>query len=289
MLVLYTDSDCDVDLNLAESLGYKLISMPYIINDEVFYPYKTKEEFDYKKFYDVLRSGVIPKTSAISPGEYIDYFEEEFKKGNDILYVHFSKAMSGTFNSLNIALEELYEKYPERKLYTVDTKGITIGSLNIVKEISDLYKKGASVEEILKWAETEVDKFAIYFYADDLKFFYKSGRISGISAFMGGLIGIHPIIHMDSNGVMTPLSKARGKVPTLKKIVENVIELQEDIKNHRVIIAHTDNLPTAKMLEKMLKEEFGEDLNVEFNYVNPTAGSHCGPGGVGVSFHAKHR
>ena len=114
MFKIYTDSDCDVDLSLAEEMGYKLISMPYIIEDKVFYPYKTKEPFDYSNFYNVLRKGVIPKTSAISPLEYVNYFEEDFKNGYDVLYVHFSKAMSGTFNALNLAIEELNEKYPAR-------------------------------------------------------------------------------------------------------------------------------------------------------------------------------
>lgn len=289
MFKIYTDSDCDVDLSLAEEMGYKLISMPYIIDDKVFYPYKTKEPFDYSNFYNVLRKGVIPKTSAISPLEYVNYFEEDFKNGYDVLYVHFSKAMSGTFNALNLAIEELNEKYPDRKLYTIDTKGISIGALNIVKEVADLYKNGASIEEILHWAEKEVDHFAVYFYAEDLQFFHKSGRVSGIAAFMGGLIGIHPIIHMNSDGIMKSLSKGRGKVQTLKKIVSYVEELEENIKDHRVIIAHSDNLVAANLLAEMLEEKFGKDLKIEFTYVNPTTGSHCGPGSVGVSFHAKGR
>ena len=289
MIVLYTDSDCDITLKEANDLGFKLISMPYIIGEEVYYPYQTLEEFDYHSFYNKLREGIIPKTSAISPGEYMNYFESEFEKGNDILYVHFSKAMSGTFNSMNIALEELYEKYPGRKLYTIDTKAISIGSRAIVKEVSRLYNEGASINEILTWAEKEVDKYAVYFYADDLKFFAKSGRVSGLAAFMGGLIGIHPIIHMDSDGMMKSISKARGKKMALKKVLDYVITLQDDIKSHQVIIAHSDNLELAQTFSQMMKDEFGSDLDIEITCVNPTAGSHCGPNNIGVSFHAKHR
>lgn len=289
MFQLFTDTDTDITPEEAEYYGYKLISMPYIIDGKQIYPYKSFDKFDSKAFYGMLRQGTLPTTCALSPVEYEEYFEPTLKEGKDILYVHFSAAMSGTFDAMKLAWNELSEKYPERKLYTVDTKGITICSLNIVKEIGDMYKNGASVEEILAWAEREVDKFAIYFYADDLKFFGRSGRVSNFSATMGNMIGIRPIINMNEKGVMDSIAKARGKKATLAKIMEYVTTLQEDIKSHRVIIGHTDAYELAVEMEKLLKAEFGEDLRTEIVVVNPTAGSHCGPNGVGVCFHAKQR
>ena len=289
MLRLFTDSDTDMTLEDCEKYGYSLISMPYTINMETTYPYVDFKEFDDKTFYDILRGGVLPTTSALNVEEYKAYFEPVFEKGDDILYVHFSKAMSGTFNALNLACEELKEKYPERTLYTVDTKAITIGSNNIVKEIGDLYKNGATIDEILKWAETEVDKFTCYFYADDLKFFKRSGRVSGIAATMGQLIMLKPIIHMNSEGKMVSIDKAIGRTKSLQKIMTYVEKLQENLKEHRVIIGHTDLEVVAKQLGEMLKEKYGDDLNIEYVKVNPTAGSHCGPNCIGVSFHGIHR
>ena len=289
MYQLFTDTDTDILPREAAEYGYKLISMPYIIDGKETYPYVDFEEFDYHTFYETLRGGTIPTTCALSPVQYKEYFEPSFMEGKDVLYVHFSAAMSGTFNAMNIAVKELLEKYPERKFYTVDTKGITLGSLNIVKEIGDMAKAGATPEEIIKWAETEVDKFAVYFYSDDLKFFAKSGRVSGIAAFMGNLIGLRPILSMNSDGKMGSVAKAKGKKATLKKIFEYVDELQEDIKEHRVIVGHSDALPLAEQMIAILKEKYGEDLNCEIAVVNPTAGSHCGPDTVGISFHAKHR
>lgn len=168
-------------------------------------------------------------------------------------------------------------------------KGITICSLNILKEIGQLYKEGKNIDEILKWAENEVNKFAIYFYADDLKFFKRSGRISNFAATMGTILGIHPIIYIDSEGVMSAISKGKGKMGSLKKLASYVEKLQEDIKKYRVIIGHTDAPKMAQILGEMLKEKFGDDLNIEYVIVNPTAGAHCGPDGVGVCFHAIHR
>ena len=289
MFQLFTDTDTDITPEVAAEYGYKLISMPYVVDDKEIYPYEDFEEFDSKTFYDMLRKGTLPSTCALSPTKYVEYFEPTLKEGKDILYVHFSAAMSGTFNAMKLAWDELQEKYPDRKLYTIDTKAITILGLNIVKAIGDLVKGGATLEEVMKWSETELDHYAVYFYADDLKFFGKSGRVSNISAFMGNLLGIRPIINISEKGIMNSISKAKGKKATLKKLLDYVKELQDNIKNHRVIIAHTDAMELALEMEKMLKAEFGEDLPTEIVVVNPTAGSHCGPDCVGVSFHSIHR
>jgi DegV family protein with EDD domain len=263
--------------------------MPYTIDDQEIYPYEDFEEFDFKTFYDELRNGSMPKTSAISPVKYMEYFEEEFKKGNDILYVHFSKAMSGTFNAMAIAYEELQEKYPERKLYTIDTKGITILSNIIVKEIGDMYLNGKTAFEIMEWAEKEIDHFATYFFADNLTFFKRSGRVSNVKAAMGNLIGFKPILYMDENGTMTNIGKERGRTRALHKLVSYVENLNVDIEKHRIIIGHTDALELAEKLGEMLKNKFGDNLNIEYVVVNPTAGSHCGPDTIGVAFYAKHK
>lgn len=288
MLVLYTDTDTDLTPEEAQEFGYKLISMPYIVDHQIIKPYEDFKVFDSKKFYDMLRGGVLPKTCALNPEAYREYFEPEFEKGNDILYVHFSRAMSGSFDAMDAVVKELLEKYPGRKFYSIDTKGITIGSLNMVKEIGDLYKNGTAVNDILSWAEREVDHFATYFYADNLKFFKRSGRISNIAATMGSLIGIKPIIYMDSNGMMTNVTKERGRTNALKRLVAYVEELGMDLDKHRVIVGHSDSFELAKMLADMLVEKFGP-LRIEYAVVNPTAGSHCGPDTVGVSFYAIHK
>lgn len=289
MLVLFTDTDTDITPAIAKEFGYHLISMPYSIDGKTTYPYEDFEEFDAHAFYDTLRGGVLPKTSAISAENYKKYFEPHFKNGDDILYVHFSAAMTATFDAMDIAVKELKEQYPERKFYTIDTKGITIGSLNIVEEIGDLYKSGKTVEEILEWAKTEVDKFAVYFFADDLKFFKASGRVSGLAGTMGTLLGIRPIIHMNSEGKMVNIGKEKGRNKALNRVVQYVEELGEDLEKHRVIVAHTDAPQLVEEAVRLLKEKFGEGLRIQIIDVNPTAGSHCGPSTVGISFHAKHR
>lgn len=289
MYSLFVDTDSDITPEIAEKYGAHLIIMPYTINNKEVKPYIDFDKFNGKEFYDTLRKGVLPSTAALPPQNYIDYFEPEFKKGNDILYCHFSSAMSGTFNSMRLALEELKEKYPERQLFTIDTKSITAGAYGITIEVLELYKQGKSIEDIQKWAEVEVDKFPIYFYADNLKFFAKSGRVSGFKAFMGGLVGIKPIIHVNSKGQMVSIDKGRGRQLALRKIVDYVIKLQDHIEDHRVIVGHTDALPLAEEMAELLQKEFNHSLKIEFVEVNPTIGGHCGPDCIGVCFHGIHR
>ena len=289
MLKLFTDTDTDITPEVAARYGYKLISMPYSYDGKTVYPYEDFETFDAHAFFDLLRSGVLPTTSAISKERYIEYFEPEFKEGNDILYVHFSAAMSATFDNMNAAVEELKAKYPERKFYGIDTKGITIVSLNIVMEIGDMYLQGKTVEEILDWAKTEVDHFAVYFFADDLKFFRKSGRVSGFSATMGNLLGVRPIIYMNEEGKMVSVGKERGKANAIAHLVKVVEEIGDDIYAHRLIIGNADAPEIVAEVKAELIAKFGDKLNIEIVSVNPTAGSHCGPDTVGVCFHAKHR
>ena len=289
MYTIFTDTDTDITPAVAAEYGYKLISMPYSYDGKTVYPYEDFEVFDAHAFYDMLRSGVLPTTSAISKERYIEYFEPEFKAGKDILYVHFSAAMSATFDNMNAAVKELEEKYPERKFYGIDTKGITIISYNIAREVGDLYKQGKSIEEILDWAKTEVDHFAVYFFADDLKFFRKSGRVSGFSATMGNLLGVRPIIYMSDEGKMVSVGKERGKANAIAHLVNKVGEIGDDIYNHRLIIGNADAPEIVEEVKEELIAKFGDKLQIEVVSVNPTAGSHCGPDTIGVCFHAYNR
>ena len=150
-------------------------------------------------------------------------------------------------------------------------------------------KEGKDIREILHFAETEVDHFATYFFADDLKFFRRSGRVSGLAGTMGTLLGIRPIIYMNEEGKMVSIGKEKGRVKAMESLVKRVYELGEGLMRHRVIIGHTDALDIAQEIGAMLQEHFGNGLNIEYAVVNPTAGSHCGPDTVGVCFHAMRR
>ena len=289
MLTLFTDTDTDITPVQAQKYGYKLISMPYSYDGKTVFPYEDFETFSAHEFYQMLRLGVLPTTSAISYEKYIEYFEPEFAAGNDIFYVHFSRAMTATFDAMDLAVNALKEKYPDRKFYEVDTKGITIISLNLVLEIGDWFLAGKTPEEVLELAKTEVDRFAVYFFADDLRFFARSGRVGGIAGTMGTILGIRPIIYMDTNGKMVSVGKETGRNNAIKRLLAYVEELGDDLYNHRVIVGHADAPRIAEQIVAALRAKYGKELNILVADVNPTAGSHCGPDTVGVCFHAIHR
>ena len=262
MLTLFSDTDCDVTPAIAKEYGYKIIPMPYAIDGKLYHPYVESQDYDHKAFYAQLRAGTLPTTSAISEAVYLKYFEPEFEKGNDIFYVHFSSGMSNTFENMNKAVETLKAKYPERKFWAVDTLGISAES---------------------------VQKFPLYFIADDLKFFRRSGRVSGLAATMGNFIGIRPVIYVNEQGKMVQIGKEVGRNKAIDRLVQYVEELGDNVKDHRVVIGHADCQELVDMLIAKLKEKFGDDLRIIVTMVNPTIGSHCGPNGMGVCFHGKHR
>ena len=290
MVKIFLDTDCDFTLEHVKKWGVTLISMPYEMKGIEYKPYKDYKTIDFHDYYDILRKGTIPTTSALNPEDYISYFEPEFEAGNDIFYIHFSAAMSASFNSMRLALEELKKKYPKRKFYEIDTKGITIEGYIVAKEAVRLVREeGKSPEEVVKWAEKEVDKYACYFFADDLKFFGKSGRVSGIAAFMGGIIGIRPILTMNSEGKMVPVGKVKGRRNAVMKLADYVQELGEDLENHTIVIGHADAMHLVEEIETELINRLGNKLKFDVIDVNPTAGAHCGPNTLGIAFYAKHR
>jgi DegV family protein with EDD domain len=289
MVKIFLDTDCDFTLEHVKEWGVTLISMPYEMKGKEIKPYIDFETFDFHKYYDTLRKGTIPTTSALNPEDYIRYFEPEFKAGNDIFYIHFSAAMSATFNSMRLALEELKEKYPERKFYQLDTKGITLEGYQVAKAAVNLLRSGKTPEEVIKWGEKEVDKYACYFFADDLKFFGKSGRVSGIAAFMGGIIGIRPILTMNAEGKMVPVGKVKGRRNAVMKLADYVCELGEDLEHHPITIGHADAMHLVEEIEAELRSRLGDKLTFDVVNVNPTAGAHCGPDTLGIGFYAKHR
>lgn len=289
MLKIFADTDCDIDAKIAKEHDLGLISMPYIEGDREIRPYVDWQEFEGHAFYDRLRRGELASTCGLSPENYIEYFEPVFVAGDDILYVHFSANMTSTFNAMRLALLELQERYPQRKFYAIDCKAITIGARAIVLDVIDMKESGKSIEEIMEWAKTGVEHYACYFYADNLRFFARSGRVSGISATMANLLSIKPIINMDSEGKMGAVAKAKGRINAMNKVLDYVEALQDDMKNHRVIIAHTDAPVWAEKFVALFKQRFGEGYKLEMVLVNPTAGAHCGPDTIGICFHAKSR
>jgi DegV family protein with EDD domain len=285
---MFCDSNLELWYDKVEKLGLKVISMPYLIDDkeEIF---DLGETTDFANFYNKIKKGSMPLTQALNPQNYIDYFEPYLKQGQDILYVHFSNKLSGTFEFLNKAIEELKQKYPERSIKTVDTLSISIGAASLLYEAAKLHNSGASDEEVIAFVKANRNKYAAYFVVDDLNHLKRGGRLSSTKAFMGSLMNVKPILTVNSDGVIVPVDKAKGKIKAMLALIERLKEEGQNVLDHPIIIAHANAEEEANFLLAKIKEYLGEEANIWVQAIGPTIGTHCGPGTFAISFRVKAR
>ena len=286
MSVLIFDSNCELWYSRAEELGLDYISMPYTYNDEVYY-YDLGKNTDFKKFFDTVRAGTVPKTMALNPEEYKEFLTPYFEKGEDILYISFSHKMSGTFASLDVALNELKEKYPERKCTVFNTNAISVGALIMVEKAASLKKEGKSDEEIVECLKEFTNHIAVYFVVDDLMHLKRGGRLSGVAAVAGTVLNLKPILTYDAEGGLSVLEKVVGRKKALRKLAEKVIASWKD-KQYPIYIFDADCLDEAKTVANMIKEKC-PDATIIHQTIGPVIGSHCGPDTIAIGFIADSR
>ncbi len=286
MSVLICDSNCELWYTRVKELGLDYISMPYTIDGQEYY-YDLGEKTDFKDFYDRVRKGSVPITSALNPENYKEILEPYFAKGEDILYISFSHAMSGTFNQLNTALKELYEKYPDRKCTVFDTNSISLGAGIQVEQAAILKQKGASDEEIINYLKDFTNKVAVYFVVDDLMHLKRGGRLSAAAAFAGTLLGLKPMLTFNAKGGLDVIAKISGKKKAIRTMADKVINELADT-DKPVYLVDADCPADADLLEQMIKEKRPEAKIVR-QVVGPVIGTHCGPGTMGVIFAAEKR
>lgn len=286
MSILVCDADGELWFTRQEELGLDYISMPYTINGDIFY-YDLGKNTDLKKFYDDMRKGAVPTTMALNPQEYVDILDKYFAEGEDVLYVSFSHRMSGTFDHLRVALAELAEKYPDRKCTIFDTKSISLGAGIQMEYAAMLKNDGATDEEILAKLAEFTHKVAMYFVVDDLVYLKRGGRLSAFAAFAGNLLGLKPILTLDSKGGLNAVEKIAGKRKAIKAIADKVVKTLTDT-SFPVYIVDADCPADGDLLEKLIVEK-RPDAKIIRQTVGPVIGAHCGPGTVGVIFVADQR
>ena len=286
MSVLLIDADGELWYTRQEELGVDCIKMPYAYNNETYY-YDLGKNTDFRRFYDAVRGGTVPTTMALNPQEYVEILEPYFQKGEDVLYVSFSHAMSGTFDHLQTALKQLKEKYPQRKCTVFDTKSISLGAGIQMEYAAQLKNSGATDEEIISALEKFTDRVAVYFVVDDLNHLKRGGRLSGFAAFAGTLLQIKPILSMDAKGGLSVLQKVTGKKQALRTIADKVAA-EHTGTEYSVYIVDADDPSEGDALANLIKEKRPEAKIVR-QAVGPVIGAHCGPGTIGVIFIADKR
>lgn len=282
MYQLFCDSNCELWYTTVAELGLNVIKMPYTLNDKEYF-YDMGEHTDFKAFFDAMRAGAVPKTSALNEYAYTEYFEPVLARGEDIYYVTFSHKMSATFNAMDAAIAKLKKKYPKRRIMTKDAKTISLGSGFVTYYAALKRNEGATMEELDKYLDELIPHTATYFAVDSLTYLHRGGRISSATKIVGGLLGIKPILYFDDEGKIVSISKAKGFRNALSKLLDYMREKGSELDKYKAFILHADNEALANDFAKKLEDEFGAQTVVQ--PVGPVIGAHCGPGTIGLIFH----
>ena len=281
---IHTDSCCDISAALLQEWDVSCTQLRFRFND---YEY-TNKDMDEPTFYNKMREGGIAKTSAANISDFKEDFEPILKEGKDILYLAFSSGLSTTCNSARLAAEELAEAYPDRTITVVDTLAASAGQGMLVKLAVDQRAKGATMQETADFVTQNILNLAHWFTVDDLVYLKRGGRVSPTVAFVGNMLSIKPVLHVDDEGHLINIAKVRGRKPSIMALAKKYGELAETIGNGPVFISHGDCKEEAEELANILNKQYGVSVDL-ITYVGTVIGAHAGPGVLALFFIGKQR
>ena len=281
--VLMTDSSADLSQEMVQELGVTVLPLSFTIQGKVYRNYPDNREMDLPLFYDMLRAGELATTSAVNVAEYTQAVEPILQEGKDVLILAFSSGLSSTYQASVLAAGELREKYPDRKIYTVDTLCASLGQGLLVYLAAQEQRKGKSIEEVRDWAEETKLNLCHQFTVDDLHFLKRGGRISATTAVVGSMLQIKPVLHVDNEGHLINIGKARGRQASLKALVDKMEKTVTEEGRKTVFISHGDCRKDAVTVADMVRERFGTQ-DIRINFVGPVIGAHSGPGTLALFY-----
>ena len=284
---IITDSSCDLTREYIDNNNIGLLSLVLNLNGEVIKDDLGKT-LSYKEFYEQMKEGATPTTSQVNAHEFEEEFLKAVKNGDSIICITISSALSGTFNSANIARNNILEEYPDANILLVDSLSVASGQGLLVVKACEMRDRGANTEEIVAWLEGNKKKVVHSFVVDSLSHLKRGGRISGATAAIGGLLNIKPSLYIDNDGKVMQGEKIKGKKKVLRFLVNEVKEKAVNIDNETLYICHGDCLEDAEILKNMILEEVNFK-NVVINYVGNVIGAHAGPGVLAVLFLGENR
>lgn len=280
---IVTDSAADMDAAMAQELGVTVLPLSFTIEDHTYEDHPDRRDMPIETFYAKLRAGKMATTSAVNVAQFTDAIEPLLQAGKDVLVLAFSSGLSTTYNSSAIAVEELRERYPERKVFTVDTLCASMGQALLVWHAVRLQREGKTIEEVRDWTEANKLRLCHWVAVDDLAHLKRGGRISATTAFVGGMLNIKPIIHVDDEGHLINVGKVRGRRASLERLVDELGKRIEHPEDQTIFISHSDCLEDAKVVGEGAKARFGVK-DVVYGYIGPVIGAHTGPGTVALFF-----
>ena len=289
---IFTDAACDLTQQMADELNLTVLPMEFSIDGKQYKNYLDNRELDADVFYNMQRNDEAKewKTSAINAGTFTEYFEAPLKEGDDILYIAFSSGLSGTYNASLIAIDDLKEKYPERKIIAVDTLCASLGQGLMVYLAAQKKNEGASIEEVAKYIEDTKLHICHSFTVENLKQLHKGGRVSTTVAVVGGILNIKPIMKVDNNGKLISVGKVRGRAASIKGLCDSMEGKADDYATQHLFISHGGCIEEARNLANMVSKKYGTPIeNIHINFVGPLIGCHSGAGTLALFFIGNER
>lgn len=279
--VIYTDSSCDLSAEAIKARGIYSSSLSFRFDDSN--KEYSNNDMPIKEFYDKMRQGGVAKTSAVNSEIFAQGFESILKEGKDILYIGFSTGLSTTYNSARLAAQQLKDNYPDRKIITVDTLAASAGIALLIDLVLDKKNAGATIEEAAEYAEQMKLKICHWFTVDDLVYLKRGGRVSSTTAFVGNMLGIKPILHVDDEGHLINVGKVRGRKLSIATLAKKYGELHDDEGIKKVYISHSDCLADAEELASIIERDYGVKTQL-ITDVGSVIGAHSGPGTIALFF-----
>ncbi|MCM3021532.1 DegV family protein with EDD domain [Priestia megaterium] len=276
---LLTDSASDLPLSFFQENNVGFLPLRVSLDNQEFLDLQTIEP---ASVYEAIRKGKMPKTSQAAPTTMYEVFEDIAKSDDSCVYLAFSSELSGTYQTAMMIREELLEKYPDFQLEIIDTKCASLGQGVVTYYAAQLLQQNLSLVEMTE----KIKQYALHmehiFTVDDLDFLAQGGRVSKASAFVGGLLNIKPLLHVE-DGKLIPIEKIRGRKKVFKRMLDVMEERGKNLSSQTIGISHGDDLETALQLKEMIQERFGTKHFI-INIIGAAIGSHSGPGTIAVFF-----
>ncbi|ADL33813.1 degV family protein [Butyrivibrio proteoclasticus B316] len=289
--ILSCCSTADLDEQHLNERDIKYICFHFQLNDKD-YPDDLGKSISFKDFYDSMAKGAMTKTSQVSVGEYTEYFESFLKDGKDILHATLSSGISGTLNSATIARDQLKDKYPDRKIYVVDSLAASAGYGLLMNKLADLRDQGMGIDDLYQWTIDHRLECQHWFFVSDLKYLIRGGRVSKVAGAIGSVLNICPLMNVDYQGRLIVRAKVRGKSAVIKAQVEKMVQLATNGLDYDgdCYISNSDCYEDARAVADLIEEKFPKMKGkVKIYSIGTTIGSHTGPGTVALFFWGSQR
>ena len=278
---IITDSACDLPVKMLQELDVTTVALTVNFRGET--RNDSVDDAQVKELYDAMRGGEVATTAAVNPDGWSKVIESAVAEGFDAFVLAFSSGLSTTYQSAVIAANELAEKYPQRKIMVVDGCAAALGQGLFVWHICKMRDVGLSLEELAAWAEENKNHVAHWFTVDDLVYLKRGGRVSAATALVGTMLNIKPVLHVDNEGHLVSMVRARGRKAAINTLVSKLQELGGDWDNSTVFICHADCIDDAQRLAEIVKEKCGVQETFIGN-LGAVIGSHAGPGTLALFF-----